>query len=36
MQELGKFNLKRNVMPNRLEKYMSFDVNNKLSFIDRL
>ena len=35
MQELGKFNLKRNVMPNRLEKYMSFDVNNKLSFIDR-
>ena len=24
MQEIGKFNLKINVMPNRLEKYMSF------------
>ena len=35
MQELGKFNLKINVIPNRLEKYMSFSINNKLSFIDR-
>ena len=34
MQELGKFNLKINVMPNRLEKYMSFTINNKLIFID--
>ena len=34
MQELGKFNLERNGMPNRLEKYMTFDVNEKLSFID--
>ena len=24
MQELGRFNLKINVVPNRLEKYMSF------------
>ena len=35
MQELGKFNLKMNVIPDGLEKYMSFTVNNKLSFIDR-
>ena len=33
-QELGKFNLKINVFPNRLEKYESFSINNKLSFID--
>ena len=34
MQELGKFILKTNVIPNGLEKYMSFTVNNKFSFID--
>ena len=34
MQEIGKFNLKINVIPNGLEKYLSFSVNNKLSFID--
>ena len=34
MRELGKFNVKVNVIPNRLEKYMSFTINNKLSFID--
>ena len=34
MQELGKFNLKINILPNGLEKYMSFSINNKLSFID--
>ena len=34
MQELGKFNLKINVIPNRLGKYMSFSINNKISFID--
>ena len=35
MQELGKFNLKINVIPNELEKYMSFSsINNRLSFID--
>ena len=33
MQELGKFSLKINVMPNGLEKYISFSINNKLSFI---
>ena len=36
MQELDKFNLKINVIPNRLEKYMRFSINNKLSFIDNL
>ena len=28
MQELGKFNLKITVIPNGLEKYKSFTVNN--------
>ena len=32
MQELGKFNLKINVMPNGLEKHMNFTINNKLIF----
>ena len=36
MQELGKLSLKINVVPNGLEKYMSFSINIKLSFIDRL
>ena len=35
MQELGKFNLKINVIPNGLEKHMSFTINNKLIFIGR-
>ena len=30
MQEIGKFN----VIPNGLEKYMRFNIKNKLSFID--
>ena len=34
MQELAKFNLKINEIPNALEKYMSFSINKKLSFID--
>ena len=34
MLELGKFNLKINVIPNGLEQYMDFTINNKLSFID--
>ena len=34
MPELGKFNLKINVIPNGLEKYISFTINNKLSFIN--
>ena len=33
-QELGKFNLNINVIPNGLDKYMSFSINGKLSFID--
>ena len=36
MQGLGKFNLKINMMSNGLDKYMSFSINNKLSFIDTL
>ena len=34
MQELDKFNLKINFIPNGLKKYMSFSINSKLSFID--
>ena len=34
MQELSKFNFKISVIPNGLEKYMTFSINNKLSFID--
>ena len=34
MQELGKFNLEINAISNGLEKYMSFTMNKKLSFID--
>ena len=34
MQELGTFNLKINIIRNRLEKYMSCNINNKLVFID--
>ena len=33
MQELGKFYFKINIIPNRLEKYMSFNINDELSFI---
>ena len=33
MQELGKVTLKISLVPNRLEKYMIFTINNKLSFI---
>ena len=33
MQEIGKFDLKVNVIPNGLEKYMSFTISNKLSVI---
>ena len=34
MQELGKFNHKTNVISNESKKYISFSINNKLSFID--
>ena len=36
MQELGKFNFKINVIPNILERYMSFNISNKFIFIDSL
>ena len=34
IQALGKLNLKINVKSDRLEKYMSFSNNNKLSLVD--
>ena len=34
MQELGEFSFKINVLPNGLERYMSFSINNNLIFID--
>ena len=36
MQELGKFNLRINVIPNGSEKYISFTINNRLSFVDSM
>ena len=36
MQELVKFNLKINVIPNGLKRYMSLSINNKLSLIDNI
>ena len=35
MQEQGKFILKINIIPDRLENYMSFIINSKLIFTDR-
>ena len=34
MQELGKINLKISVIPNGLQRYLSFTINNKFSIID--
>ena len=34
VQELGKFSLKINDIPNGLRKYISFSINNKFIFID--
>ena len=34
MQELGKFNIKINFIPNGLEMHMRFSINRNLSFID--
>ena len=34
MQELGQLSFKINVVSNGLEKRMSFNINNKLIFID--
>ena len=36
MQEIGKFDVKVNVIPNGLEKYMTFIINNNLVFIDSM
>ena len=35
-KELSKFNVKINVIPNGLEKYMSFALNKNLVFIDSM
>ena len=35
MQKLGKLDFKINVTSNGLEKYLSFNINNKLIFTDR-
>ena len=36
MQELGKFDVKVNIIPNGLKKYMAFTINNDLVFIDSM
>ena len=36
MQEISKFDIKINVIPNGLEKYMAFIINNNLVFIDSM
>ena len=36
MQEIGKFDVKVNVTPNGLEKYMAFTINITLVFIDSM
>ena len=36
MQEISKFDLKISVIPNGLEKYMVFTINNNLVFIDSM
>ena len=33
MQEIDKFDVEVNVIPNGLEKYMTFTINNSLIFI---
>ena len=33
MQKLGKFNFEINTIPNGIEKYMSFKINNRLSLL---
>ena len=34
MQKLAKFNFKINAISNGLDKYMGFNINNKVAFID--
>ena len=36
MQEIGKSDVKISVIPNELEKYMAFTINNNLVFIDSI
>ena len=36
MQEIGKFDLKINVISNGLEKYMAFTINKNLVFINNI
>ena len=36
MQEIGKFDVKVSVTPNRLEKFKAFTTNNNLFFIDSI
>ena len=36
MQEIGKFDVKVNFIPNGLEKYMAFTINKNLAFIDSM
>ena len=36
MQEIGKFDVRVNVIPNGLEKYMAFTTNKNLVFIDSM
>ena len=36
MQEIGKYDVKVNVIPNGLEKYMTFAINNNLVFSDSM
>ena len=36
MQEIGKFDVKANVIPIGLEKYMAFTINNNLAFINSM
>ena len=34
VKEISKFDVKENIIPNGLEKYMAFTINEKLYFID--
>ena len=36
INEIGKFNVKVDVMPNGLEKYMAFTINKILIFVDSM
>ena len=36
IREIGKFDVKVSVIPNGLEKYMAFRINNNLVFIDSM